>query len=102
MMGGGMYFASRYGQSTADDILSSQAQQLTDIKRFLYQTVVNLALVSPLMGLVLVAAQAPSFGPLSPALLAFILLVASAAYTFEVLGRLIRASGDWILRREDL
>jgi len=102
MMGGGMYFASRYGQSTTDDILSSQAQQLTDVKRFLYQTVVNLALVSPLMGLVLVAAQTPGFGLLSPAPLAFILLICSAAYTFALLGRLLRASGDWILRREDL
>lgn len=102
MMGGGMYFAARYGQSTADDILSSQAQQLTDVKRFLYQTVVNLALVSPLMGLVLVAAQTAGFGPLSPAPFAFILLTCSAVYTFALLGRLLRASGDWILRREDL
>jgi hypothetical protein len=102
MMGGGMYFASRNGQSTADDILSSQAQQLTDVKRFLYQTVVNLALVSPLMGLVLVAAQTPSPVPLSPAPLAVILLIASGAYTYEVLRGLLNASGDWIRKREDL
>ena len=52
-MGGGMYFASKYGQSTTDDILTSQTQDLTDIRRFLYQTAMNLALVAPLMGLVI-------------------------------------------------
>ena len=102
MMGGGMYFASWNGQSTADDILSSQAQQLTDVKRFLFQTVVNLGLVSPIMGLVLVAAQTPSLIPLSSAPLAAIILVASGAYTYEVLRRLLDASGDWITIREDL
>jgi hypothetical protein len=102
MMGGGVYFASRYGQSTADEILSSQAQQLTDVKRFLYQTLVNLALVSPLMGLVLLEAQPPSFVPLSPAPLAVVLLVASVAYSYELLRWLLNASGDWIGRREDL
>jgi Putative ABC exporter len=102
MMGGGMYFAARYGQSTADDILSSQAQQLTDVKRFLYQTIVNLVLVSPLMGLVLVAAQPPSFVLLPQAMLSFILLASSGVYTYEVIRRLLRNSGDWIARREDL
>ena len=102
MMGGGVYFASRYGQSTADEILSSQAQQLTDVKRFLYQTVVNLVLVSPLMGLVLLEAQPISFLLLSPALLAVVLLVGSVGYTYWLLRRLLNASGDWILRREDL
>jgi hypothetical protein len=102
MMGGGMYFASRNGQSTTDDILTSQAQQLTDVKRFLFQTVVNLVLVSPLMGLVLVAAQAPPSIPLSPAFLAAVLLLASGAYTYVVLKSLLNASGDWIGKREDL
>ena len=102
MMVGGMYFACRYGQSTADEILSSQAQQLTDVKRFLYQTVVNLVFVSPLMGLVLLAAQPPAFISFSPALLAVLLLGVSGAYTYEVLKRLLNASGDWIRRREDL
>jgi hypothetical protein len=102
MMGGGMYFASRNGQSTTDDILSSQAQQLTDVKRFLYQTLVNLALVSPIMGLVLVAAQTPALIPLSPIPLAVALFVASGAYTYGSLLRLLNASGDWIRKREDL
>ena len=102
MMGGGMYFAARYGQSTADDILTSQAQQLTDVKRFLYQTLVNLAFVSPLMGFVLLAAEQPSFIPLSPPLLALILFAGSAAYTLAILTRLLNASGGWIDRRDDL
>src|SRR6059058_1974099 len=54
-MAGGMYFASRYGQSSADDILSSQAQELADIRRFLFQTIINLIMVSPIIVLVLVS-----------------------------------------------
>ena len=102
MMGGGIYFAARYGQSSTDEILSSQAQQLTDVKLFLYQTLVNLILVSPLMGLVLLAAQPPGFLPVSSGPLTLILLVASIAYSYEVLRRLLNASGDWIGRRENL
>jgi hypothetical protein len=102
MMGGGMYFASRYGQSTADDILTSQAQQLTDVKRFLYQTVVNLALVSPVMGLVLAGAQPNPLVPVPTAIYGVILLAAAFVYSFFVLRRLLDASGDWIVRREDL
>lgn len=102
MMGGGMYFASRYGQSTTDEILSYQAQQLTDVKRFLYQTVVNLLFVSPIMGLVLFAAQPPAFIPLAPVLLAAILLATSLVYTYGILRKLLNASGDWIRKREDL
>jgi hypothetical protein len=101
MMGGGMYFACRYGQSTADDILSSQAQQLTDVKRFLYQTVVNLALVSPLMGLVLLAAQT-SYLPVPPAPFAIALLAISGGYTYELLRWLLNTSGEWVGKREDL
>jgi Putative ABC exporter len=102
MMGGGIYFAARYGQSTADDIMTSQAQQLTDIKRFLYQTVVNLALVSPLMGLVLLSAQPPYFISFTGAPLAAVSFVVSLVYTFVLLSYLLNASGDWIGKREDL
>ncbi len=101
MMGGGMYFASRYGQSTSDDILSSQTRELMDIKRFLYQTIINLTLVSPLMGLVLVAglpllAQAPLV------LLAPLLIAVSLGYTYGTLRGLLNAAGNSIIRREDL
>jgi hypothetical protein len=102
MMGGGVYFAARFGQSSADDIMTSQAQQLTDIKHFLYQTLVNLALVSPLMGLVLLAAQPPSFVPFTGAPLAALMLGASLVYTVGLLRELLNASGDWIGKREDL
>ena len=102
MMGGGMYFAARFGQSTTDDILSSQAQQLTDVKRFLYQTVVNLVLVMPLMAMVLLATGTIVTVPISPPLLAAVLFVASLVYTLEILRRLLRSSGDRISRREDL
>ena len=102
MMGGGMYFAARFGQSTTDDILSSQAQQLTDVKRFLYQTVVNLVLVMPLMAMVLLATGTIVAVPISPPLLAAILFVASLVYTLEILRRLLKSSGDRISRRDDL
>jgi hypothetical protein len=102
MMGGGMYFASKYGQSAADDILTSQAQQLTDVKRFLYQTVMNLAFVSPLMGLVLAGTEASSLGGVPAVPLAAVLLAASVVYTYGALGRLLNAAGDSIVRREDL
>lgn len=102
MMGGGIYFASRYGQSATDDILTTQAQQLTDVKRFLYQTIVNLALVSPVMGLVLLAAQPDPMVPVPLFVYGGILLLASLGYTYVVLKRLLNGAGDWILRREDL
>src|SRR5579863_1549175 len=102
MMGGGMYFAARYGQSTTDDILSSQAQQLTDVKRFLYQTIFNLLIVSPIMGLVLAGAEASTYIPVSPAALAAALFVAAGAYTYFVLRYLLNVSGDQIAKREDL
>jgi len=103
MMGGGMYFAARYGQSSTDEILTSQAQQMTDVKRFLYQTVVNLLLVSPLMGLVLLA-EFPVY-PLSlvpPVLLGVLLLGATLVYSYWVLTRLLNTAGDSIAKREDL
>ncbi|MDA4119650.1 MAG: hypothetical protein OK436_03585 [Thaumarchaeota archaeon] len=102
MMGGGIYFASRYGQSATDDILTTQAQQLTDVKRFLYQTIVNLALVSPVMGLVLLAAQPDPVIPVPVFVFGGILLVASLGYTYVVLKGLLDGAGDWIQRREDL
>jgi hypothetical protein len=102
MMGGGMYFASKYGQSAADDILSTQAQQLTDVKRFLYQTVMNLALVSPLMGLVLAATQASALGVVPVVSLAAVLSTSSVAYTYGILSRLFIAAGNSIIKREDL
>jgi hypothetical protein len=101
-MGGGMYFASRYGQSTTDDILSSQTQELTDIRRFLYQTVINLALVSPLMGLVVSAGFWLDLSGQSLAPLAVLLVAISIAYTCAILVLLLNAAGDSIRKREDL
>jgi len=103
MMGGGMYFAARYGQSTADDLLLAQGQDLTDVKRFLYQTVINLLLVSPIMALVLAAGPAAtalgasSLVPLSAALLGVAL-----AYTVLILNYLLSAAGRSLRTREDL
>jgi hypothetical protein len=103
MMGGGMYFAARYGQSTADDLLFSQGQDLTDVKRFLYQTVINLLLVSPLMGLVLAAGRIQeTFGVPSLMVLAAGLLCVGMAYSVFILNYLLSAAGRSLRSREDL
>ncbi len=102
-MGGGMYFAAKYGQSTTDDILSSQTQELVDIKRFLYQTTLGLFLVSPLMLLVLGAQQlATSSGFRSTLIVGVGLLAGSLAYTGFILNFLLNKAGDSIQKRENL
>ena len=102
MMGGGMYFAARYGQSTSDDLLLAQGQDLTDVKRFLYQTVINLLLVSPIMVLVLAAGPiAVALGASSLVLLSAALLAVALAYTVLILNYLLSAAGRSLRARED-
>ncbi|MGA2664001.1 MAG: hypothetical protein ABSF83_03570 [Nitrososphaerales archaeon] len=101
-MGGGMYFAARYGQSTTDEILASQGQDLTDIRRFLYQTVINLALVAPIMGLVVSAGFWLGLLDLPVAALAVVMVAVSVAYAYAILTVLLNAAGDSIRKREDL
>jgi len=102
-MAGGMYFASKYGQSSADDILSSQQQELADIRRFLFQTIINLVIVSPLILLVfvsetLVTILGPSYLPtLAVGLVAMSILFTSLSINF-----LLNKAGDAVNRREDL
>jgi hypothetical protein len=103
MMAGGMYFAARYGQSTSDDLLLAQGQDLTDVKRFLYQTVINLLLVSPIMGLVL--ASGPVVGALGASSLVpltVVLLGVAFAYTVLILNYLLSAAGASLRTREDI
>ncbi len=102
-MGGGMYFASKYGQSAADDILASQTQELVDIKRFLFQTTISLIMVSPLMLLVLASQPlAVFFGSASLLPLAAGLLIISIGFTGLILNFLLNRAGDAVSRREDL
>src|SRR5207253_2668732 len=102
-MAGGMYFASRYGQSSADDILSSQAQELADIRRFLFQTIINLIMVSPIILLVLVSeALETMLGPRALPVLAVGLVSVSIAFTGLSINLLLNRAGDAITRREDL
>ena len=102
-MAGGIYFASRYGQSSADDILSSQAQELADIRRFLFQTIINLIMVSPIIVLVLVSeALETILGPGALPVLAVGLVSASIAFTGLSINLLLNGAGDAITRREDL
>jgi len=102
-MAGGMYFASRYGQSSADDILSSQAQELADIRRFLFQTIINLIMVSPIILLVLVSgALASILGSAALPILAVGLVLVSIAFTSLSINLLLNRAGDAITRREDL
>jgi hypothetical protein len=102
-LAGSMYFTSRYSQSTTDDILSSQTQDLADIRRFLLQTVVNLALVAPLMLLVLVSGTVWAlFGKGSILVAAIALSGAALGYTVIGISTLLNKAGDIIRRREDL
>jgi hypothetical protein len=102
-MAGGMYFASRYGQSSSDDILSSQAQELADIRRFLFQTVINLVMVSPLILLVVVSEDlATSLGPGKVPILGGSLLLVSVVFAGFAINLLLNRAGDAIRRREDL
>ncbi|MDA4122702.1 MAG: hypothetical protein OK456_05915 [Thaumarchaeota archaeon] len=103
MMAGGMYFAARYGQSSVDDTLATQGQDLADVKRFVYQTLINLGLVAPLMGFVLGAG--PLLGLIGGShvlLLAGVIGVAGLAYTTLVLRFILRIAGESLERREDL
>lgn len=98
-----MYFASKYGQSSADDILSSQAQELADIRRFLFQTIINLIMVSPIIILVIVSENlAMSLGARSVPVLGTGLVLVSAAFTVLSINFLLNRAGDAISRREDL
>ncbi len=98
-----MYFAARYGQSSVDDTLATQGQDLADVKRFVYQTLINLGLVAPLMGFVLGAG--PLLGLIGDShllLLAAAIGMAGLAYTTLVLRFILRSAGESLERREDL
>ena len=98
-----MYFAARYAQSSTDDILAVQAQNLTNIKRFVYQTAFNLLMVGPLMLLVLAAGWLLGIfgvGTLVP--LGIVLVIAGIGYSAIILNSVLNRAGDSIRRREDL
>jgi hypothetical protein len=102
-MAGGLYFAARYGQSSSDDVLSSQAQELADIRRFLFQTIINLIMVSPIILLVLVSESlATSLGDSYLPTLAISLVSASVLVTGAMINFLLNKASDAITRREDL
>jgi len=102
-MAGGMYFASKYGQSSADDILSSQQQELADIRRFLFQTIINLVIVSPLILLVFVSETLVTIlGPGYLPILAVGLVSVSILFTSLSINFLLNKAGDAVNRREDL
>ncbi len=98
-MGGSMYFASKYAQSSTDDLLSSQGQDLTNLKRTIYQTIVNLLFVGPIMLLVLVSTF---IGNGSIVLTSVAISLAAIAYTVGILEIGLNLAGDSIARREDL
>jgi hypothetical protein len=102
-MAGGMFFASKYGQSSADDILSSQAQELADIRRFLFQTIINLIIVSPVILLVFVSETlAVILGSGYLPILAIGLVSVSIGFTGLSINFLLNKAGDAVSRREDL
>lgn len=98
-MGGSMYFASKYAQSSNDDLLTSTGQDLTNLKRTIYQTIVNLLFVAPVMLLVL----STSFvGVGSLVLLTTAVSVAALAYTVLIINTVLNFAGDSIAKREDI
>src|SRR5438477_8883342 len=102
-MAGGMFFASKYGQSSTDDILSSQQQELADIRRFLFQTIINLVMVSPVILLVFVSETlAVILGPGYLPILAPGLVAISIIFTGLSINFLLNKAGDAVTRREDL
>ncbi len=102
-MAGGMFFASKYGQSSADDILSSQAQELADIRRFLFQTIINLVMVSPVILLVFVSETLVTIlGRGYLPILAAGLVSVSVVFTVLSINFLLNKAGDAVSRREDL
>jgi hypothetical protein len=102
-MAGGMFFASKYGQSSADDILSSQAQELADLRRFLFQTIINLIIVSPVILLVFVSERLEVvFGSSYLPILAVGLVSVSLVFTGLSINILLNKAGDAVSRREDL
>ena len=83
--------------------MSSQAQELADIRRFLFQTIINLIMVSPIILLVLVSeALASETGPAALPILATGLVLASIVFTGLSINLLLNRAGDAITRREDL
>jgi hypothetical protein len=83
--------------------LSSQAQELADIRRFLFQTIINLIMVSPIILLVLMSeALAAILGLGALPVLAVGLVSVSIAFTGLSINLLLNKAGDAITRREDL
>jgi len=102
-MAGGMFFASKYGQSSIDDILSSQQQELADIRRFFFQTIINLVMVSPVILLVFVSETLVTMlGPGYLPILAIGLVSVSIVFTALSINLLLNKAGDAVSRREDL
>jgi hypothetical protein len=103
MMAGGMYFAARYGQSSVDETLTSQGQDLADVRRFLYQTLINLGLVAPIMAMVLVSGYVLSFlGAAELLPTAVGLGIAGFVYSAVALLVVLDRAGTSLQKREDL
>ncbi len=103
MMAGGMYFAARYGQSAVDETLTTQGQDMADIRRFLYQTLINLVLVAPLMIMVLAAGYVLAFVGVSDLpITALGLGVAGFVYSGVALRFVLGSAGASLQKREDL
>lgn len=98
-MGGSMYFASKYAQSSNDDILTSQGQDLTNLKRTIYQTIVNLLFVAPIMLLVL---SSSLFAGASIVQGSIIITAMALVYTVLMIDTLLNRAGDSIMKREDI
>lgn len=103
MMAGGMYFAARFGQSSVDETLNTQGMDMADVKRFVYQALINFSLVIPLMGLVLGAAPLLTLlGDSALVPLGVVMGISGLLYTGAVLRFTLGRAGSSLEKREDL
>lgn len=98
-MAGSMYFASKYAQSSGGDVLSSQGQDLANLKRTITQTIVNFLFISPIMLLVFSTSFIGAGLIIQSAIL---ISIATIVYTVTILNFILNRAGDSIARREDL
>jgi len=74
-----------------------------DVKRYLYQTIVNLVIVSPLMMIVLAAGPSLAIISYSSFVTVSVMLgIIGAVYTLAALNLLLTAAGRSLEMREDL
>ena len=92
-MAGSMYFASKYSQSSGYEVLSSQGQDVANLKRTITQTIVNFIFIAPIMALVFSLSFVSAGSILESSIL---VVVATIFYTIGILNFILNKAGDSI------